>query len=305
MNSSRTREIRLWWPLPLAVLVWLIIIWAFGFFLTEPEIKVSIDIPDAIEAEFLELPELAQPQEPAPPPSKGIEEQPQNEAQQAKIAPDLVMPPLPHTKPRTPPTPPRVRQDAIETAKATPPRKETKTPPKEEAKTKVPQKKDATAPADLSEYINQKRRQQSRPAGISDGIENNKNTNPKPQPSEEEIRMARVKRNLQIPGTSGVFQIIRIGPRYAQFSFRAWTTGDSNPRRELIEVKAGPDGDIERAIIRRMIQLIRQYHQEDFNWESPRLHRVVILSARPGDSEGLENFLMREFFGEPIPPYLR
>jgi hypothetical protein len=297
MNSSRTREIRLWWPLPLALLIWLIIIWAFGFFLTGPEIKVSIDIPDAIEAEFLELPEIAQPQEPAPPPSKGIETQPQDQVQQAEIAPNLAMPPLPRTKPLAPPTPPRVRQDTTGTVKAT--------PPKKEIKTKIPQKKDAAAPADLTEYINQRKMQQSRPAGILDGLEDNKNTNTKPQPSAEEIRMAKVKRNLQIPGTSGVFQIIHIGPRYAQFSFRAWTTGDINPRRELIEVKAGPDGDIERAIIRRMIQLIRQYHQEDFNWESPRLNRVVVLSARPGDSEGLENFLMREFFGEPIPPYLR
>ncbi len=296
MNRSRSREIRLWWPLPLAALLWLIIIWVFGFFLTESEIKVTIDIPDAIEAEFLELPELAQPQKPVPPPRKSIETQPQIEAQQAKIAPDRVMPPLPRPRPPTPRTLPPVKQNAIETAKVTPPRKE--------FKAGAPQKKDTAAPADLSEYIKQRRMQQSRPAGIFDGFENNKNINPKPQPSEEEIRMAKVKRNLQIPGTSGVFQIIRLGPRYAQFSFRAWTTG-SNPRRELIEVEAGPDGDIKRAIIRRMIQLIRQYHQEDFNWESDRLNRVVVLSARPGDSEGLENFLMREFFGDPIPPYMR
>lgn len=297
MNSSRTREIRLWWPLPLAALLWLIAMWAVGFFLTEPEVKVNIDIPDAIEAEFLELPQLAQPQESVPPPRKGIETQPQNEAQQAKIAPKLVMPPPPRPRPLTPPKPSPVKKNAIETAKVTPPPKKTRT--------EVPQKEDAAAPADLSEYINQRRAQQSRLAGILDGFESNKNINPEPQPSEQEIMMAKVKRNLQTPGTSGIFQIIKIGPRYAQFSFRAWTTDGSNPRRELIEVKAGSDGDIERAIIRRMIQLIRQYHQEDFNWESYRLNRVVVLSARPGDNEGLENFLMREFFGEPIPPYLR
>lgn len=297
MNSFRSREIRLWWPLPLAALLWLIIIWAFGFYLTEPEIKVSIDIPDAIEAEFLEFPELAQPREPVPPPPKDIETQPQNEAQQVKIAPELVMPPPPRPRSLTPPKLPPVRKNAIETAKVTPPRKKTRT--------EAPKKEDTTAPTDLSEYINQRRRQQNRPVGIFDELENNKNINPEPQPSAEEIRMARVKRNLQIPGTNGIFQIINIGPRYAQFSFRSWTTGDSNPRRVLIEVEAGPDGDIKRAIIRRMIQLIRQYHQEDFNWESDRLNRVVVLSARPGDSEGLENFLMREFFGEPIPPYLR
>lgn len=295
MNSTRSKEIRFWWPLPLAALLWLIIIWAFGFFLTEPEIEVNIDIPDAIEAEFLELPELAQPQEAAPPPRKGMEMQPQNEAQQSKIAPDRVKPPLPRPRPPTPPQ--RIKQDAIETTKFTPPREETSS--------KVPQKKDVAAPADLSEYINQRRAQQRRVDGIFDGFENNKNINPKPQPSEEEIRMAKVKRNLQMPGTSGIFQITKIGPRYAQFSFRAWTTSGSNPRQELIEVEAGPDGNIELAIIRRMIQLIRQYHQDDFNWESDRLNRVIVLSARPGDSEGLEDFLMREFFGEPISPYLR
>ena len=299
MNSSRSKEIQLWWPLPLAALLWLIMIWTLGFFLTKPEIAVNIAIPDAIEAEFLELPELAQPQEAIPPPRKGIETQPQNEAQQAKTAPDQVKPPLPRPRPPTPPKPSLpVRQDAIETAKVTPPRQATRS--------EVPQKENVAAPAaDLSEYINQRRAQRRRLTGIPDGFENNKNINPNPQPSEEEIRMAKVKRNLQMPGTSGVFRILKIGPRYAQFSFRAWTTGGGNPRRELIEVEAGPDGDIQRAIIRRMIQLIRQYHQDDFNWESDRLNRVVVLSARPGDNEGLEYFLMREFFGEPIPPYLR
>lgn len=296
MNSSRSKEIRLWWPLPLAVLLWLITIWAFGFFLTDTEIKVNIDIPDAIEAEFLELPKLALPQEPVPPPRKDIETQPQ----QAKIAPDLAKPPLshirppvppkpplPHTRPLTPPSSPD-RQNTIEKVKIT--------PPKKEAKTEAPQKKDAAAPADLSEYINKRRMQQNRPPDIFDGFENNKNINQKPQPSANEIAMAKAKRNLQIFGTNGIFEIIKIDPHYGQFTFHSWTTGGGNPRRVLIEVEAGPDGDIERAIIRRMIQLIRQYHQEDFYWESHRLNRVVVLSARPGDNKGLEDFLMREFF---------
>ena len=68
---SRPVEVRLWWPLPLAALLWLLMIWAFGFFMSEPEVEVAVSIPDAIEAEFLELPEPAQPQEPVPPPRKG------------------------------------------------------------------------------------------------------------------------------------------------------------------------------------------------------------------------------------------
>ncbi|MDC8446127.1 MAG: hypothetical protein LV471_09415 [Nitrosomonas sp.] len=296
ITRSRPVEVRLWWPLPLAALLWLLMIWAFGFFMSESEVDVAVSIPDAIEAEFIELPELEQSQESVPPPRKGTETPTQEETQQTKTAPELKIPP-PRPRPSTPSSPPPVKRDAIETAKISPPR--------EKSVIEAPPKTDTSAPTDLSEYINQRRPQQNRPRGIFDGTENTTNINKAPQPSAEEIRLARVKRNLQMPGTSGIFQITQIGPRYAQFSFRAWTTGISNPRRELIEVKAGPDEDIERAIIRRMIQLIRQYHQEDFNWESHRLNRVIVLSARPGDNEGLENFLMREFFGEPLPPYLR
>lgn len=111
--------------------------------------------------------------------------------------------------------------------------------------------------------------------------------------------MANVRRNLQTPGTSGIFQILRIGPRTAEFSFRAWTTGQSNPRLQYIQVDAGQGGDVERAIVRRMIQLIREYYKEDFNWESHRLNRVVVLSAREKDNKGLEDFLLREFFVNP------
>ena len=55
MQNSRAKEIQLWWPLPLAALLWLIIIWGFGFFLTTP--KVEIEAPPPIEASFVELPE--------------------------------------------------------------------------------------------------------------------------------------------------------------------------------------------------------------------------------------------------------
>jgi hypothetical protein len=88
-----------------------------------------------------------------------------------------------------------------------------------------------------------------------------------------------------------------MGLRSGKFSFRGWTKDVSNARRELIEVDVGPNGDLERAIARSMIALIRKYYQGDFNWESQRLGRVIVLSARMEDNAGLEEFLMREFFG--------
>ena len=53
-------------------------------------------------------------------------------------------------------------------------------------------------------------------------------------------------------------------------------------------------------MVRRMIELIRTHYTGDFNWESHRLGRVVVLSARPDDQRGLEDFLMQEFFGTPL-----
>ena len=120
-------------------------------------------------------------------------------------------------------------------------------------------------------------------------------------PSSGDVATANLKRNLQSlsgrGGTSGVFQIIQKGHRSGQFAFRGWKTDIRGDWKEVIEVDAGPQGDIELAMVRKMIELIRTHYPGNFNWESNRLGRVVILSARVEDSAGLEGFLMREFFG--------
>lgn len=289
MASSRSREIRLWWPLPLAALVWLLIIWGVGFFLSLPE--VEIETPPPIAASFIDLNETEEATSslPASPPSPSP---PQPEKPKAV---EEVKPP-PRTPPRpaqTPPSRPQSKPKAVE--KPSKPR--APVPAQEVAKTKAPPQPTADAPMDLSDYINQAKARR-RAEGLFDTPDAAPAAAAK-QPSADEIRMANIRRNLQTPGTSGIFQILRIGPRTAEFSFRAWTTGQSNPRLQMIQVEAGPEGDVERAIIRRMIQLIREHYKEDFNWESHRLHRVVVLSAREKDTAGLEDFLMREFFINP------
>jgi hypothetical protein len=110
---------------------------------------------------------------------------------------------------------------------------------------------------------------------------------------------ASINRNLATlreEGTSGVFVIVNRGSRYGTFQFRGWKREDWGGWRETIEVDAGLNGDVELAMVRRMIELIRGHYQGNFNWESHRLGRVVILSARPEDTAGLEAFLLREFF---------
>jgi hypothetical protein len=125
-----------------------------------------------------------------------------------------------------------------------------------------------------------------------------------PQGSPDDKALAAINRNLDSigrdDGTGGVFQILEKGTYTAEFAFNGWRADTRRQWREVIEVDAGAGGDIDRAIVRRMIALIRTHYTGDFNWESRRLGRVVVLSAAPEDNAGLEEFLMREFFGTPL-----
>jgi hypothetical protein len=127
-------------------------------------------------------------------------------------------------------------------------------------------------------------------------------------PSPNDIAMANIRRSLQQAGRNGrndgaggVFQIVSKGVRTGTFIFRGWTPGQRNFPQQTFEVDAGPNGDVERALVRRMIELIRSHYSGDFNWDSHRLGRVVVKSARPEDSAELEAFLMQEFFGDEGP----
>jgi hypothetical protein len=115
-------------------------------------------------------------------------------------------------------------------------------------------------------------------------------------PTEDEKRDAKIKQNFQ-NGTNGIFEILRLEPQSASFTFLGWTSSLSNARRQFFEVEAPRGQDVKRVMIRRMIGLIREHYQGDFDWESHRLNRTVVKSARVEDSAELEDFLMMEFFG--------
>lgn len=150
-------------------------------------------------------------------------------------------------------------------------------------------------PVDMMAYVNAKRQQ--RLAMENDAAKQNAEAVAKEQgPSAEQVREQRIKDNLKV-GTNGIFEITSLSARHAGFSFRGWTNDYSNARREAFEVEAGVGQDIRLLVVRKMIVLIRQHYQGDFNWESQRLGRVVIQSARPEDNAGLEDFMMMEFFG--------
>ena len=102
----------------------------------------------------------------------------------------------------------------------------------------------------------------------------------------------------QNEGTNGVFSITRVGYTSADFTFRGWNTNFQRNWNETITVERGNNPDIQLAVVRKMIEIIRRYETRDFHWESPRLGRTVMLSARQEDTVGLEDFLLKEFFPE-------
>jgi hypothetical protein len=117
-------------------------------------------------------------------------------------------------------------------------------------------------------------------------------------PSANEIARANIAFQEQRGrGTNGVFQILSMGPRVAQYSFRGWTTDQRRSQNQVIEVDAGFGGNVQLAVVNSMITLIRRYYQGDFNFDSQKLGRVVTLSARLEDTKGLQSFLLNEFFG--------
>jgi hypothetical protein len=102
-------------------------------------------------------------------------------------------------------------------------------------------------------------------------------------------------------GRGGVFQIRRVGAISAEFLFRGWNPELNRNSTMLVEVVKKSEPDIQTAIVKKMIEIIRQSRHEDFLWESYRLGKEVTLSARPQDEARLEQFLMQEFFADYVP----
>ena len=154
------------------------------------------------------------------------------------------------------------------------------------------------APTDMMGMINAAR-ERRRAEGIA--TETADTNSESPQPGNNDIAAANIAHSMQVEsrgrnGAGGVFQITHKGVRNAQFLFRGWGAGNRANLRQLVEVDAGPNGDVELAIVQKMIELIRKHQPKEFSWNSHRLGRVIVLSARIEDSAELEKFLKNEFF---------
>jgi type IV secretory pathway VirB10-like protein len=216
------------------------------------------------------------------PVAKPAEQAPKKTAKEAppKFTPrQIPMPRLPNTI-----TLPEVKT-VEEKPKPTPPKEEAKAPPQE---------------VDMQAYIEAQRKRRGAPAQTDQA---------------EETEAARGTRNAlaniaaingrggQDPNeTGGVFSVTNKTFSTADLKFRGWNPNFKRRWLTAVTVERGSDPDIETAIVKKMIELIRKEKTGDFEWDSHRLNRVVTLSARPQDTQELMNFLFKEMFPEYKPP---
>lgn len=96
--------------------------------------------------------------------------------------------------------------------------------------------------------------------------------------------------------TGGIFSIINKTGLSADIKFRGWNTNFKRQWSQQVHVELGADPDIETAIVRRMIELIRKEKPGEFQWESHRLGKVITMNAAKPYQAELEAFLLKEFF---------
>jgi hypothetical protein len=223
-----------------------------------------------------------------------------------RIAPPPKPPPSPRPtiapQPRLQPVPRPAAPQAAAPAPA--PVRPIPAPPVLTVETPSPQSTPAPAPAkppvaDLSAMLAQRRaaRGESAPAPAAPPVE-----------TEQQRHNRIVAENLGLTRTptfgtnpdrgGGVFQIRNKSLDYAEFAFFGWNNEVKRNTLQRIEVARGNQPNIEIAIVRRIIEIIRERASGDFDWESPRTGRYMTLSARPADTAELEAFMLKEFFPE-------
>jgi type IV secretory pathway VirB10-like protein len=98
--------------------------------------------------------------------------------------------------------------------------------------------------------------------------------------------------------TGGIFSVSNRTFHSAELRFRGWNPSFKRRWLTQLTVEQGSEPDLETAIVKKMIQLIRKERPGDFPWDSHRLGKVVTMSARPQDEAELQAFLMKEMFPE-------
>jgi len=198
--------------------------------------------------------------------------------------------------PRPRPTTPRVERlpDTITLPNEKPVEVAKVEPPPEPKREEIP------PDMDMTEYI--AKRRQAR--GATD-----------PSTTTEESEAARGSRNAlaniaainnrgrdDANESGGIFSISNKTFHSMDLKFRGWNPNFKRRWLTAVTVEQGSEPDVETAVVKKMIELIRREKSGDFEWDSHRLGKVITMSARPKDTAELQAFLMKEMFPEYRPP---
>lgn len=205
-------------------------------------------------------------------------------------------PPKASAKPRPAPTP-RARLTTPNKASPlkVPPAEPTPTPPLPTPEVAPPEQPKQPPAEDMASYIESRRKARGAP--------------PQEQGETDDERAKRIALgNIQaqqrraspemVDGGGGMFSLDRTGLNDADFVFHGWSTDFKRNVGLTVHVTKGDASDIKLAVVRRMIAIIRDRKSGDFQWYSPKRGKEVTMSARPGDTERLELFLLHEFYPE-------
>ncbi|MGZ8211263.1 MAG: hypothetical protein ACXWUH_12215 [Burkholderiales bacterium] len=216
-------------------------------------------------------------------------------------------PRLPRAKSAPPKAPPKPAKPAPPVLARREPAPNVPVPPPEPA---VPATPPARAPeGDLAAFVEARRRARGEPSAPAAPVAA-PSTGPAEDANARASRLAAANLGTDKRPSfgsdprkgGGVFSVERLSYDSAELTFFGWNKDIQRNTLQLIEVRKGSEPDIRIAVVRRMIAIIREQEKEDFMWESKRLGRNLLLSARLRDNAGLEEFLMREFFGDPRRP---
>ncbi|MFO1396773.1 MAG: hypothetical protein U1F48_06890 [Burkholderiales bacterium] len=296
---------RIWLTLLLSLLLHGVLLW-----IALPHLKdlrqgsnALSDLPGALAVQL--TPKAAEPSTPSlptppsPPPAREAPPAPRTTPVPRKAAPEpkrTAPPVLTAPAPVAPPPPvvtPAVPPPPVVTPAVPPP---TPAPPAE-----------ATPPApppldtDLASYIERRRRARGESGDASAPGDAQKDAETARRDRLVAMNLGNSTRSSTVLGNEpknggGTFQIRTLEYAYAEFTFYGWNKEINRRAFQVIEVRKGGDPDINTAVVRKIISIIREHEQGDFRWESKRLGRDLILSARPADNAALESFMMQEFF---------
>lgn len=103
-------------------------------------------------------------------------------------------------------------------------------------------------------------------------------------------------------GADGAFSVADVTFNSAQVKLNTKFLGSARPSLKQETAELGDEIDIETAIVKKLVQMLRKEKFIDFNFTSQRLQRTMPMSTRPEYAPELEAMLMKELFPNYRPP---